>query len=328
MVIPRGEDGPRHHLQQPLDEPRRQNPSRQCPLAGLLERCRAIPVGQADNAVCGAHALLDMAARGEPAVDIGRGGDPDRRRFGAHLLRRAAGDGAVADQVRFEREWGALRSYAAQRGVRLIGDIPIYVAPGSADHVTHPELFVDGIVSGAPPDQYTDEWQLWGNPLYDWPALQRRRYRWWTERFRRVLAQVDRARIDHFRGFEAAWHVPVEAPTARDGRWVKGPGAEILAALIDTAGPGTLVAEDLGVITPAVDELRTRSGLPGMKVLQFAFDGTLDNPYLPANHEELSVVYTGTHDNDTTAGWWASTPPARSNCERISVGMPSPGVSA
>jgi 4-alpha-glucanotransferase len=137
-------------------------------------------------------------------------------------------------------------------------------------------------------------------------------YAWWRERIARQRELFDLVRIDHFRGFEAAWHVPMEAPTAKDGYWVTSPGREVLGALVDTAGPGTLVAEDLGVITPEVDALRTRFGLPGMKVLQFAFDGSPDNPYLPGRHGEQSVVYTGTHDNDTTLGWWTSlTPQAR-----------------
>ena len=129
-------------------------------------------------------------------------------------------------------------------------------------------------------------------------------YDWWRRRIARQRELFDLVRIDHFRGFEAAWHVPADAATAREGSWVPGPGAELLSALVETAGPGTLVAEDLGVITPEVEELRTRFGLPGMKILQFAFDGSPDNPYLPQHHGELSVVYTGTHDNDTTVGWW------------------------
>ena len=132
--------------------------------------------------------------------------------------------GSIADQVRFDREWAALRAHAEERGVRLIGDVPIYVAPGSADHRAHPELFRDDAVAGTPPDAYTDKGQLWGNPLYDWPALQRRRYRWWTERFRRTFELYDVARIDHFRGFVAYWAVPRGARHALSGRWQRGPG--------------------------------------------------------------------------------------------------------
>ena len=180
--------------------------------------------------------------------------------------------GAVADQVRFDREWAALREHAEERGVRLIGDVPIYVAPGSVDHRAHPELFTDDAVAGAPPDAYTDKGQLWGNPLYDWPALQRRRYRWWTERLRRTFELYDVARIDHFRGFVAYWAVPRGARHALSGRWRRGPGrAPFDAAARDLARELPLIAEDLGVITPAVERLRDALGFPGMVVLQFGF---------------------------------------------------------
>jgi 4-alpha-glucanotransferase len=216
------------------------------------------------------------------------------------------------DQWVFAQQWHRLREYAAEKGVLLFGDVPIFVSLDSADVWAHRELFEldeDGrpiTVTGCPPDYFAKDGQRWNNPHYDWKAMAADEYAWWRRRTARQRELFDLVRIDHFRGFEAAWHVPVEAPTALDGSWVKGPGEEILAALVEAAGPGTLVAEDLGVITPAVDRLRTRFGLPGMKVLQFAFDGSLDNPYLPANHGELNVVYTGTHDNDTTAGWWGS----------------------
>src|SRR5919198_1829396 len=162
-----------------------------------------------------------------------------------------AGDGAVDDQVRFEREWAALRSHAAARGVRLLGDVPIYVAPGSADHLAHPELFLHGLVAGAPPDAFTDLGQHWGNPLYDWPALRRRRYRWWVERLRRNLELYDATRVDHFRGFVAAWAIPDEAPTAAHGHWRRGPGRAVFDAIHRALGTLPLVAENLGVITPA-----------------------------------------------------------------------------
>jgi 4-alpha-glucanotransferase len=216
------------------------------------------------------------------------------------------------DQWVFAQQWRRLRDYAADKGVLLFGDIPIFVSYDSADVWAHHELFeLDGdgrpiTVTGCPPDYFAADGQLWNNPHYDWAAMAADAYAWWRRRIARQRELFDLVRIDHFRAFEAAWHVPVEAPTARDGSWVAGPGDAILNALIETAGPGTLVAEDLGVITPQVDELRLRFGLPGMKVLQFAFDGSLDNPYLPDHHGELSVVYTGTHDNDTTAGWWQS----------------------
>jgi 4-alpha-glucanotransferase len=225
--------------------------------------------------------------------------------------RFAGGRRAIADQVRFEREWQALRTYAADRGVGLIGDVPIYVAPGSADHRAHPQLFRDGDVAGAPPDAYSDLGQLWGNPLYDWPALQRRRYRWWTERLRRTFALFDVTRIDHFRGFVAYWAVREGAPDARDGRWRRGPGRAVFDAAAAELGVLPVIAEDLGVITEPVERLRRALGFPGMAVLQFGFDP--DDPHGPhrmENHEHNSVVYTGTHDQDTLAGWWAELPEA------------------
>jgi len=216
--------------------------------------------------------------------------------------------GALADQVRFDREWGALRAYAADRGVGLIGDVPIYVAPGSVDHRAHPELFQRGAVAGTPPDAFTDEGQLWGNPLYDWPAARRQGYGWWVERFRRVLELFDLVRIDHFRGFVAYWAVPEGAKAALAGAWKRGPGRAVFDAAarrLDRELP--VIAEDLGVITPPVERLRDALGYPGMLVLQFGFDpGDPRGPHRPENHVEDRIVYTGTHDNDTLRGWWES----------------------
>ena len=219
---------------------------------------------------------------------------------------RFAGDGAVEDQVRFAREWGELREHAAARGVRLMGDIPFYIAPRGADVRAHPELFRTDLRAGVPPDAFSAAGQLWGNPTYDWPALRARGYRWWVERFRRTLELVDAARIDHFRAFVAWWAVPGGARTARAGRWHRGPGGAVVQAARAELGDVPLVAEDLGEITPAVRRLLAELELPGMRVLQFAFTGRPDNPYLPANHPERAVVYTGTHDNDTALGWWRS----------------------
>ena len=226
---------------------------------------------------------------------------------------RVAGHGSVADQVRFEREWGALRSYASAAGVRLFGDLPIYVAPGSADHRAHPEIFRSGFVAGTPPDLYTDRGQLWGNPLYDWPALRRRRYRWWVERFRRSFELFDLTRIDHFRGFVAYWEVRAGARDARSGRWQRGPGrAPFDAASRVLGNPLPLVAEDLGVITPAVQRLRDSLGLPGMLVLQLGFEpDEPDSVHRFEFHTENRVIYTGTHDNDTVRGWYESLDPDR-----------------
>ena len=221
----------------------------------------------------------------------------------------AGGRRALADQVRFEREWGALRAYALQRGVRLYGDVPIYVAPESADHRAHPELFRDDVVAGVPPDAYAEKGQLWGNPVYDWPALRRRRYRWWVERLRRTFELFDLARIDHFRGFAAYWAVPKGARDARGGRWVRGPGRAVFDAATTELGALPIVAEDLGVITEPVRRLRDELGFPGMAVLQFAFDPAHpDGPHAPRNHREHQVVYTGTHDSDTLRGWWEALP--------------------
>src|SRR4051812_18359093 len=219
-----------------------------------------------------------------------------------------AGRDAVADQVRFDREWGALRRYAAERGVRLIGDVPIYVAPRGTDHRAHPELFLDGVVAGVPPDAYSSTGQRWGNPIYDWPALRRRGYRWWTERLRRTTDLFDLARIDHFRGFVAYWAVPASARDARSGRWRRGPGRAVFDAMAGELGELPLIAEDLGVITPAVTQLRHDLGLPGMVVLQWAFDDDPKGLHRLSNHEPHSIAYTGTHDTDTLAGWWDTAP--------------------
>jgi 4-alpha-glucanotransferase len=191
----------------------------------------------------------------------------------------------------------------------MFGDIAIYVAPGSADHRAHPALFRSGFVAGAPPDAYSSIGQLWGNPLYDWPALQRRRYRWWVERLRRTMSLFDLARIDHFRGFVSYWAVPLGARTAASGRWARGPGRAVFDAAVSQLGGGelALVAEDLGVITEPVARLRDSLGFPGMVVLQFGFDdGDVESVHRFSNHAENRVVYTGTHDHDTARGWYTS----------------------
>jgi 4-alpha-glucanotransferase len=220
----------------------------------------------------------------------------------------AALGGSLDDQVRFEREWSALRSYAREHNVRLIGDLPIYVAPDSVDHLAHPELFQEGAVAGVPPDLFSANGQLWGNPLYRWRALRETGYRWWIERFRRAFELVDVVRLDHFRGLVAYWAVPKGRKTARAGRWRRAPGRELLQMVMRELGALPVVAEDLGVITPAVERLRDELGLPGMAVLQFAFDGNPRNPYRMENHREHQLVYTGTHDNDTAVGWYRANP--------------------
>jgi 4-alpha-glucanotransferase len=219
---------------------------------------------------------------------------------------RLAGPDAVESQVRFDREWTALRAYAAARGVRLIGDLPIYVAPGSADQLAHPELFQRGVVAGAPPDALSAVGQLWGNPLYDWAALRAQGYRWWIDRVRRAAGLFDLSRIDHFRGFVSYWSVRRGIATAKAGRWRRGPGAELFHAVEREVGPLPLIVENLGRITPAVEVLRAKLGLPGMAVLQFAFRGGHRNPHRLENHRRDLVVYTGTHDMATAVGWWES----------------------
>jgi len=238
--------------------------------------------------------------------------------------------GSLEDQVRFEREWTALRTYAAERGVRLIGDVPIYVAAGSADQAAHPELFQDGAVAGVPPDAFTDKGQLWGNPLYDWPAMRRDGYRWWTARFRRVFGQFDLARIDHFRAFCAYWAVPADAEYALEGGWKRGPGRAPFDAARAELGELAVIAEDLGVITPPVDRLRESLGFPGMAVLQFGFTPSeRDTPHVPENTTEDRVVYTGTHDHDTIRGWYDALDAERrgmvdATLERYGISEPEP----
>ena len=219
-----------------------------------------------------------------------------------------AGAGAIADQVRFDREWGALRRYAEERGVKLFGDVPIYVAEDGADERAHPELFRSGEVAGAPPDALNAFGQHWGNPLYDWSAMREQGYRWWIERFRRTFELYDVARIDHFRGFVAYWAVPEKHKTAKHGHWRRGPGADLFRAAERELGPLPLVAEDLGVITKRVEDLRDELGIPGMVVMQFAYDGDAANIHRLENHPKRSVVYVATHDCDTALGWWRTLP--------------------
>jgi 4-alpha-glucanotransferase len=216
-----------------------------------------------------------------------------------------AGSEAIADQVRFEREWGALREYAAGRGVRLIGDLPIYVSDEGADLAGWPELFARGEVAGAPPDALSATGQRWGNPLYDWPVHRATGYRWWRERFRRTFELVDLCRIDHFRGFVSYWAIPARNATAKQGRWRPAPGAELFHAVARDLGELPVIAEDLGHITPPVYRLRDELGLPGMVVLLWAFRRRRRNPHALERHRANSVAYTSTHDTDTAAGWFA-----------------------
>ncbi len=214
-------------------------------------------------------------------------------------------------QWQFYRQWRRVREYANSRGIEIIGDIPIFTAYDSADVWANPHLYLldekgrPTVVAGVPPDYFSETGQLWGNPLYNWRNMASEGYAWWIERFRHAFTLFDMARIDHFRGFEACWEVPAGEKTAVNGRWVKGPGEELFQALAAALGGLPIIAEDLGVITPEVEALRDRFSFPGMKILQFAFGSGPDNPYLPHNHIHDSVVYTGTHDNDTSSGWFA-----------------------
>ena len=223
------------------------------------------------------------------------------------------------DQVRFTQfllhgQAAQLKDYAHSQGVRLIGDLPFFVSPDSSDVWANPELFLlderrrPRSVAGVPPDYFSVDGQLWGNPVYNWDALRATGYRWCIDRLRALLAHVDVVRLDHFRGFAAAWHVPVGAPTAQSGQWIEGPGANFFEVVRRELGRLPFIAEDLGIITPDVHLLRDRFQVPGTLVLQFAFDGHADNPYLPHNFVSNAVVYTGTHDNAPTREWYEELP--------------------
>jgi 4-alpha-glucanotransferase len=235
----------------------------------------------------------------------------------------AAARATLAGELRFQEflqwtfatQWQALRAYARHRGVRIIGDVAIFVAHDSADVWAHPELFAldpqgwPTVVTGVPPDYFSRTGQRWGNPVYRWDVLAATGYAWWIERVRAALGQADRLRLDHFRGFHAAWEIPATSPTAEQGRWVPGPRAALFKALHNALGDLPLIAEDLGEITAAVRHLRERLGLPGMKVLQFAFSADARNQHLPHWYTHDTAVYTGTHDNDTMLGWLATRDP-------------------
>ncbi len=215
-------------------------------------------------------------------------------------------------QYQFFRQWGELKRYANEHGIQIIGDIPIFVAYDSADIWANPELFkldenrLPTVVAGVPPDYFSATGQLWGNPIYRWDVMAEQGNRWWIQRFQQTLKTVDIIRLDHFRGFEAYWEVPAGEPTAVKGKWVKGPGVDFFHAVKAELGDLPIIAEDLGFITPGVVALRDTFDFPGMKILQFAFASDASNPYLPHNYTSNVVVYTGTHDNETTMGWYQS----------------------
>jgi 4-alpha-glucanotransferase len=212
------------------------------------------------------------------------------------------------------RQGERLKAHAHSKGLGLIGDLPFFVSPDSSDVWAHPELFLldeqrrPRFVAGVPPDYFSVQGQLWGNPIYNWDAVRQSGYRWCICRLRSLLAHVDVIRLDHFRAFAAAWHVPAGAPTAQSGKWVPGPGADFFQAVQKELGALPFIVEDLGLITPDVYVLRDQFHLPGTRVLQFGFDGDSDNPYLPHNYVSNAVVYTGTHDNPTTRGWFEELP--------------------
>ncbi|MDQ3063420.1 MAG: 4-alpha-glucanotransferase [Acidobacteriota bacterium] len=216
-------------------------------------------------------------------------------------------------QYLFYKQWFDLKRYANERGVKIVGDVPIFVAFDSCDVWCNPSQFKlneDGsprVVSGVPPDYFSNTGQLWGNPIYNWEEMQADGFRWWIDRMRFIFQTVDVVRVDHFRGFEACWEVPGTDRTAETGRWVHAPGDELFAALRNALGDLPMLAEDLGVITPEVERLRDSIGLPGMRILLFAFGGDSHSNYLPHNYIKNSVVYTGNHDNDTVVGWFKST---------------------
>ncbi len=242
-----------------------------------------------------------------------------RLRNSAALAAFANEHAAQIEQIRFSqflffRQWDALHAYANQKGIQIVGDIPIFIAFDSADAWAHKELFYFNIegkaeaVAGVPPDYFSPTGQLWGNPLYRWSVHQQTGYAWWIQRMQASLSMVDVLRLDHFRGFAGYWEVPGGMPTAEIGRWVKGPGADFLRAVQEALGDLPIIAEDLGEITQDVFDLRDMFGLPGMKILQFAFLNDPRDPFLPHNYPQNCVAYTGTHDNDTSLGWYISAP--------------------
>jgi 4-alpha-glucanotransferase len=233
---------------------------------------------------------------------------------------------AKIQQYLFSDQWNRLRAYARDRGVKMVGDIPIFVAHDSADAWANPELFyLDAhghcsVVAGVPPDYFSSTGQLWGNPLYRWDVHKQTGYAWWAKRLRRIFEAVDIVRIDHFRGFEAFWEIPGNAETAINGKWVKGPDADLFESLRHQLGDVPIIAEDLGVITPPVEQLRDRFKFPGMRVLQFAFGNDAKAAdYRPESYPPNCVVYTGTHDNDTTVGWFRSEPGKDSTRSRAEI---------
>jgi 4-alpha-glucanotransferase len=270
--------------------------------------------------------------------------EPLRDRHPAALQHMAARHQTRINRIAFEQylfhdQWQALREYGKARGILLFGDIPIFVAHDSADVWANRELFkLDGegrptVVAGVPPDYFSDRGQHWGNPLYEWAVMEKDGYQWWLDRLASQQRLFDLVRLDHFRGLQAFWEIPADQPEPVNGHWVPGPGAAFLEACFQRFPDLKLVAENLGVIGPDEEKLRKDFGLPGMVVLQFAFDGSPDNPHLPGNHHPEDLVYTGTHDNDTTSGWYQALDGATRQCVNRELGtngddMPWPVIAA
>lgn len=244
--------------------------------------------------------------------------DEDIKRREAKAMTRYTSE--YADEIRFyeflqyefSKQWSALKAYANKEGISIVGDIPIYVAFDSSDTWANPELFqfdedLKPIgVAGCPPDAFSATGQLWGNPLYNWSYHKKTNYEWWMKRFKHFFELYDVVRIDHFRGFDEYYAIPFGNPTAEFGQWEKGPGYELFAVMKKQLGKKRVIAEDLGFLTDSVIKLVKKTGFPGMKILQFAFDSREESDYLPHNYDKNSIVYTGTHDNDTTLGWWST----------------------
>ena len=259
---------------------------------------------------------LFMALKEESGDADWRQWEPELRERRIDALREASN--GLKDEITFHyflqyeffRQWDALREYCAEKGIRLIGDVPIYVPLDSADVWANPGLFqldedrTPTAVAGCPPDQFNEDGQLWGNPLYDWEAMAAQGYEWWIKRLRAAAKLYDVVRLDHFRGFESYWAVPYGAENARKGEWRLGPGPEFIQALNEKLPELSFIAEDLGFLTPAVRKLREQSGFPGMKVLEFAFEPSEPSAYLPHNYDRACVCYTGTHDNAPLAQWY------------------------
>ncbi len=244
----------------------------------------------------------------------------------------------LADEIQFQkyvqflffRQWAAIREAAFTHGIRIMGDVPIYVAADSADVWANRELFQldergePTVVAGVPPDYFSATGQRWGNPIYRWDLLRETKYRWWVSRFRAALRFADIIRVDHFRGFAAYWEIPAQEPTAIHGRWMPGPGRALFEAAREALGDLPMVAEDLGFITPEVHELRRAIGVPGMRILQFGFSQA-NSPHLPHCYDPMTVVYTGTHDNDTARGWFTNASPEERQIATLYLGVDGQG---